>query len=84
MIDRWFLERVTKEEFESGMIEKLIRLIRKEESRQRQLLKRDRFNRVLDKIWTILVFPSEVIWSIILMPITLLIREIRYRNKGGR
>jgi len=69
---------------EDGTLGRLLRLSREEDSRRRYLFKRDKLNRVLDKIQCILVFLPKVFWTIVLMPVLILIDKIRDVIKGER
>ena len=67
---------------EEGTLGKLLRLSREEESRKRVLYRRDRFNRALDRIYDVVIFPFNLVWNIILLPITILIDKVTDSIRG--
>ena len=83
MLDRKYIRDFSDESIKDGTLERYIRLVRGEEARQRALYKRDTLNFVLDGFWIVLTFPFELLWTIILMPLIVLMQELRKAIKGG-
>ena len=72
----------SSEDIRDGTVEKWLKLSRLEDSRVRQLYKRDTLSRTLDIAQSILLFLPEIFWRIVLMPILILIDEIKIAIKG--
>lgn len=79
-----YIHTFTSEDIKDGTAELCLKLNRQEETRCRQLYRRDTLNRTLDIAESILLFLPEIAWRIVLMPILVLIDAITVAIKGGK
>jgi hypothetical protein len=67
---------------QNGILDRLVRLLREEEARKRRLYRKATLDRTLDIVQAILLFLPEMAWRIVLLPILILIDEIKIAIKG--